>query len=299
MFVYKTKAKCRIELDPETLDKFTETFGDDAAPAIYFFKKEILKTIVQKSLFYNKQEGKQVSELQKLLSQDFFKSVQERLKERSMQQGFSCLFYGSPGTGKTESVFQLAKQTGRDLFFVDISDTKSCWFGESEKKIKEVFVKYRNAVKECKVTPILFFNEADAVFGKRKDLSSSNVAQTENAIQNIILQEMETLNGILIATTNLTDNLDLAFERRFVYKIRFEKPTLEVKQKIWQNKLPWLNDDEGLQLAQDFDFSGGEIDNVVRKTTINEVIFGNNTQFSDLEKLCLEERMATRPNIGF
>jgi len=259
----------------------------------------LTETIVQKSLFYNKQEGKQISELQKLLSQDFFKSVQERLKERGMQQGFSCLFYGSPGTGKTESVFQLAKQTGRDLFFVDISDTKSCWFGESEKKIKEVFVKYRNAVKECKVTPILFFNEADAVFGKRKDLSSSNVAQTENAIQNIILQEMETLNGILIATTNLTDNLDLAFERRFVYKIRFEKPTLEVKQKIWQNKLSWLNDDEGLQLAQAFDFSGGEIDNVVRKTTINEVIFGNSTQFSDLEKLCLEERMATRPNIGF
>ena len=68
----------------------------------------------------------------------------------------------------------------------------------------------------CKVKPILLFNEADAVFSKRKDVNNGNVAQTENAIQNIILEEMENLDGILIATTNLADNLDGAFERRFV-----------------------------------------------------------------------------------
>jgi len=255
--------------------------------------------IVEKALFYNEKESQQVAELQRLLSQDHFKTVQERLKDRGMQQGFSCLFYGGPGTGKTESVLQLAKQTGRDIFFVDISDTKSSWFGESEKRIKEVFDKYRAYVKQSEVTPILLFNEADAVFGKRKSVSSSNVAQTENAIQNIILQEMENLNGILIATTNLTDNLDSAFERRFVYKIKFDKPMVTAKQKIWQSKLPWLSDDEGLKLAQAFDFSGGEIDNIVRKTTINEVIFGNNPRFTDLEKLCLEERITTRQSIGF
>ena len=257
------------------------------------------KNIVEKSLFYNEKEEKQVSELQKLLLPNNFKNVLKRLKEKGMQQGFSCLFYGSPGTGKTESVFQLAKQTKRDIFFVDISNTKSCWFGESEKKIKEVFNKYRTLVENSKTTPILLFNEADAVFGKRKNVSISDVAQTENAIQNIILQEMENLNGILIATTNLTDNLDSAFERRFVYKIKFEKPIITAKQKIWQNKLPWLNDDEGLRLATTFDFSGGEIDNIVRKTTINEIIFGENPQFSDLEKLCSEEKITQRPSIGF
>jgi len=216
-----------------------------------------------------------------------------------LSQGFSCLFYGSPGTGKTETVLQLAKQTGRNIFMVDISSTKSMWFGESEKKIKEIFNKYRNSLTQHDKAPILLFNEADAVFGKRKNVSSSNVAQTENAIQNIILQEMETLKGILIATTNLTDNLDAAFERRFVYKVKFEKPSIFSKQKIWQSKLPWLSDDDGLRLAEKFDFSGGEIDNIVRKTTINEVIFSNQPQFSDLEKICLEEKIVTRPIIGF
>jgi len=259
----------------------------------------LVEDIIEKSLFYNEKEQKQVGELQKLLSEENFNSVLERMKERGMMQGFSCLFYGGPGTGKTESVLQLAKQTGRAVFLVDISNTKSCWFGESEKKIKEVFDKYRACLKQYDKEPILLFNEADAVFSKRKDVSSSNVAQTENAIQNIILQEMETLKGILIATTNLTDNLDSAFERRFVYKIKFEKPTIFAKQKIWQSKLSWLNDDEGLRLAEKFDFSGGEIDNIVRKSTINEVILGDRPEFSELEKLCLEERITSRPSIGF
>ncbi|MDR2963383.1 MAG: ATP-binding protein [Bacteroidales bacterium] len=259
----------------------------------------VCENIVEKPLFYNEKEGKQVGELQKLLSPDYFASVQERMKGKGLPQGFACLFYGSPGTGKTESVLQLAKQSGRDIYMVDIAATKSMWFGESEKKIKEIFVRYKGMVKNSKITPILLFNEADAVFGKRKDISSSNVAQTENAIQNIILQEMETLNGILIATTNLTNNLDAAFERRFVYKIKFEKPSVIAKQKIWQSKMPHLFDEESMRLANKYDFSGGEIDNIVRKTAINEIIFGNTPQFSDLETLCAEEKITTRTAVGF
>jgi SpoVK/Ycf46/Vps4 family AAA+-type ATPase len=71
-----------------------------------------------------------------------------------------------------------------------------------------------------------------------KSIGSGNVDQTENAIQNIILEEMENLDGILIATTNLTENLDKAFERRFLFKIRFDKPTLEAKTNIWKDKIP-------------------------------------------------------------
>ena len=115
---------------------------------------------------------------------------------------------------------------------IDISTTKSAWFGESEKKIKEVFTDYKelcNKMKKlkCGRNPILLFNECDAVFSKRKDISYSNTAQTENSIQNIILEEMENLEGILIATTNLTDNLGPAFERRFLFKIQFENPSVE------------------------------------------------------------------------
>jgi len=171
-------------------------------------KKDFIITdnIIEKAMFYNEKEKKQVEELQKLLSQEHFNTVLERMKDKGLSQGFSCLFYGSPGTGKTETVLQLAKQTGRNIFMVDISSTKSMWFGESEKKIKEVFNKYRSSLTQHDKAPILLFNEADAVFGKRKNVSSSNVAQTENAIQNIILQEMETLKGILIATTRIVFN---------------------------------------------------------------------------------------------
>jgi SpoVK/Ycf46/Vps4 family AAA+-type ATPase len=99
-----------------------------------------------------------------------------------MRSGFTCLFYGEPGTGKTETVNLIAKETGRDIMQVDISETKSCWFGESEKLIKKIFDKYRAFVEESKVAPILLFNEADAVIGKRKDVTTGNVAQTENII---------------------------------------------------------------------------------------------------------------------
>lgn len=88
------------------------------------------------------------------------------------------------------------------------------WFGESEKLIKGIFDNYRKAVRESKAAPILLFNEADAVLGKRQQNGNNRLAQTENAMQNILLQEMERLEGILIATTNLTQNLDKAFERR-------------------------------------------------------------------------------------
>jgi SpoVK/Ycf46/Vps4 family AAA+-type ATPase len=184
---------------------------------------------------------------------------------------------------------------------VDISQTKSCWFGESEKKIKEIFDKYRQLCKDAEQTPILLFNEADAVLSKRKDVGTSNVAQTENAIQNIILQEMETLDGILIATTNLANNFDAAFERRFLFKVKFEKPTIEAKMNIWNNKLSWLTPDDSKRIAEVFDFSGGEIDNIVRKATMDELITGKHSSIEQLISLCSNERLenAERKKVGF
>lgn len=114
--------------------------------------------------------------------------------------------------------------------------------------------------------------------------------QTENTIQNILLEEMEKLEGILIATTNLSDNLDKAFERRFLFKIHFSKPSVEVKCNIWLNKMPTLNYNDAIQLASLYDFSGGEIDNVVRKYTMMEIINGKTPSFDTIQKLCKEEK---------
>ncbi len=256
--------------------------------------------IAEKRLFFSPSIEEQLAMLRDSLQENNHSSLCKKLKAKNLPTGITVLLYGLPGTGKTESVMQIARATGRSIMHVDISQTKSCWFGESEKIIKGVFTKYRKLCSKSKVKPILLFNEADAVFSKRKDSARNGVAQTENAIQNIILEEMENLNGILIATTNLADNLDKAFERRFLFKVHFDKPTTESKVHIWKDKLTRLSDEEALCLASSFDFSGGEIDNIVRKITMEEVINDNPLSFERVMTLCGEEKIKTgRKRVGF
>ncbi len=227
--------------------------------------------ITPKSLYFNADVQKQVDKLRSLMEPDRFRHIQERLEQNGMRRGFACIFYGSPGTGKTETALQLARETGRAIIQVDISTMRSKWVGETEKNIKGVFERYREYCKKNGDTPILLFNEADAVLCKRND-GTTSVDKMENAMQNIILQEMETLDGIMIATTNLSNNLDPAFERRFLYKIEFQKPTAQESRHIWHTMLPSLSDDEALALARKYNFSGGQIENIARKQLVNNIL---------------------------
>ncbi len=260
-------------------------------------KKIPAVTIAEKDLFYNPAEGKQVAMLDDLMSEERFAGIRQTMKDKNYRTGFTCLFYGAPGTGKTETVYQIARRSGRDLFCVDVSQIKSCWVGESEKNIKEVFQKYRECVKTAPRVPILLFNEADAIFGIRKEGAGSAVDKMENSIQNIILQEMEDLDGILIATTNLTCNLDKAFERRFLYKIRFEKPSAEAKSRIWKSMMPELSENEAIQLAKNYDFSGGQIENITRKKTVKALISGAEPTFAEIMEYCDEETLEDRQSV--
>ena len=269
-------------------------FGEDARNFMEkvggrdFFLPE---KIVERKLFFCEEVQAQLDLLQKSLEEDHFAMLRKRLEEKGMHTGIAALLYGPSGTGKTESVMQIAKATGRAIYHVDISSTKSCWFGESEKLIKDVFKKYEDICRNSEKHPILLFNEADGIFSKRKDSDSSNVAQTENTIQNIILEEMERLDGILIATTNMADNLDGAFERRFLFKIRYDRPVLEARKCIWLSKMPSLSNDDVQTLASEFTFSGGEIDNIAPKATIMEVLRGRSPMLQELKSLCREEKM--------
>ena len=262
---------------------------------------ELPENIHEKQMFYDAELEKKIDFLTQSLMDENFKNLQSRLEKESMPKGVAVIFYGVPGTGKTETAMQIARKTGRKVYHVDISSSKSCWFGESEKIIKRIFTDYGRMCKDEKLKPILLFNEADALFSKRKDVNSSSVAQTENAIQNIILEELEKLDGILIATTNLADNLDPAFERRFIFKIKFDRPTLEAKQSIWQSKLVWLAEEQCLKLAAEYDFSGGEIDNIVRKVVMDEVISGNRPDFSFVIDQCKNEKLLSSKHakVGF
>ena len=256
-------------------------------------KKDLILAdkITAKKMFYNDKTEKSVQELTSLLMPEKNKNITKRLKETGMRTGFACLFYGEPGTGKTETVNMIAKSTGRDIMVVDISQIKSCWFGESEKKIKQIFDKYRVYVEANEVAPILLLNEADAVIGKRKDVTIGSVAQTENAIQNIILQELENLNGILIATTNLTQNMDKAFERRFLYKVEFSKPAPKIREMLWKEMMPDLADNEARLLSEKFNFSGGQIENIARKGAVNFVLSGNKITVDQIIEYCHDEKL--------
>ncbi len=228
--------------------------------------------IVEKSLYFAPRVEKQVRQLADLLRPERFMVVQRRLEEHGMRRGFACIFYGSPGTGKTETVYQLARRTGRAIQMVDVPNLRSKWVGETEKNIKAVFDDYRQLCLSSDVAPILLFNEADAVLCKRNEGAVSGVDKMENAMQNIILQEMESLEGILVATTNLTGNLDAAFERRFLYKIEFPKPTAVESCHIWHSMLPELTEAEALSLANDYSFSGGQIENIARKHIVDAIL---------------------------
>ena len=256
----------------------------------YFLKK--WDSIKDKELFYNKEEDGQIKKLTSLLNEEKFSGVQKRLEEEGMRKGFACIFYGAPGTGKTETVLQIARKTRRDIMHIDIADMRDKWVGETEKNIQGVFERYRDICQNSKVKPILFFNEADALFGKRMETAEHSVDKMNNAMQNIILQEMENLDGILIATTNLTGSLDKAFERRFLFKIEFKKPVVEVKAKIWNSMFKGrLSDENIMQLAKEYDFAGGEIENIARKRTIDYILEGEELKFEKLCQYCDEERL--------
>lgn len=285
----------RSEIEVRLSPKAVELLFKDNKKLIAGLRKEkstdliSSKEIKHKKLFYNQDEKEKLNFVEQLISKGNYSSLIKRLERSRNSTGIALLFSGPPGTGKTESVYQIARNTGRDICRVNISDTKSKWFGESERLIKEVFDRYLDLCKDVETKPILLFNEADGIFSTRKQIGDSNVDQTENAIQNIILQEMEDLKGILIATTNMTQNLDKAFDRRFLYKIQFEKPGFEARFHIWKDKIPSLREVTAQRLAETHDLSGGQIDNVARKYLMYRILQGKIPSPQQIDSWCREE----------
>lgn len=232
------------------------------------------KAIQEKKLFFCSDAGDQIASLEKVLKPAKFREYRKILGSNNLSGGITAIFYGAPGTGKTEAVYQTARRTGRDIMMVDLSQTKSKWFGESEKVVRKIFDDYSGLLKTYKTEPILFINEADGLLTGRSVLGSGSSAADHaiNTIQNILLQALENFEGIIIATTNLTCNLDRAFERRFTFRIEFPKPDAEVRKRIWLSRLPELSDDEAGKLGERFGITGGEIEVQVRQALLSRVL---------------------------
>lgn len=259
------------------------------------------KDITPKALFYNKEEQEQVGMLRNILSQDQLPIIQERLKSKGMRTGVCILMHGQPGTGKTATVYELARQTGRDIIQVQVTDFKDKYVGESEAKLKKIFSDYRQCCMNSEVIPILLLNEGDAILSKRIEKVENSTEQMMNTLQNILLEEMENIQGIMIVTTNLTANLDTAFERRFIFKVKFEKPGTEVRAHIWQTLVDWLDEKDADTLAKEFDVTGGEIENIARKATMQYVLTGKEADIDMIRKFTKQEKLESnrRPITGF
>jgi AAA+ superfamily predicted ATPase len=258
-------------------------------------------SITPKKLHYNDIELQEIEQIKRTIHKSNLRKTINNLKNNGLNQSISVLLFGQPGTGKTELVKQLALQAKRDIYFVDISTIKNKWFGESEKALKKVFYDYNNICKNTDIWPIMLLDEADAIIGKRKLNNNTSVSQTENTLQNILLGELDNFEGILIGTTNLAENFDEAFERRFLYKVNIKKPSAQIRKKLWKIKIQGLSENQYSKLSE-YSLSGGEIDNVIRKYIINKALF-NNSSFSQLIESCQIEESSfsekNRSKIGF
>lgn len=248
--------------------------------------------ISKKRMFYSAFAKAEMETITNSLKPLKYRQITNSLKAEGFQIGICALFYGAPGTGKTEGVYQIAKTTGRAIWKVDLSDLKSMWYGESQKLVKALFKDYKKLCEKEKKTPILLLNEADAILGKRSTDPKQSTDKVDNAIQNIFLDCLEDFEGILFATTNLEESLDSAFERRFLFKVNFKRPDVNARKGIWKSKLKGVPKKVVDELATRFDLSGGEIDNVVRKFKMIRALNPKVDSYIKLIDLCEGERLS-------
>jgi hypothetical protein len=260
------------------------------------------ENIHTKPLHYNQKEENDILQLAQCLEEVNYRRISAELERVGQTSGVTVMLYGPPGTGKTETVMQLARRTGRDILKIDIATLRDKYVGESEKQIKRIFDHYREQLRESKITPILLMNEADGIISSRTRQILHSTDQMHNAMQNIFLEELECFKGILIATTNFTDKLDPAFERRFLYKLKMDAPSQLVRMKIITDRIHHLSDEETSKLAERYQLSGGQLDNISRKITTSKLLTGNYPSFEEIENYFQSERLE-RPGmkkiIGF
>jgi len=295
-----------LKLTHEAIRHFSQIGTAQAKKFESAFLTEISpERIKEKTLIYNDTEGGILARIGQVLEPDNFENFTERMKGKGMRPGVTALLYGHPGTGKTETVYQMARTSGRAILMADASSLRDKWLGQTEKNIRGLFRDYKKGMKHFDEVPILLFNEADSIMTKRRRISDK-IDQMENTLQNILLQELENFEGIFIATTNLESNLDPAFDRRLLFKVRFAQPEISVRAELWMQKMPELELSLANRIAEHFALSGGQIDNICKKVQMESLFdSGVKLSYEYLEELirqemCLQNTpLSDRSPIGF
>lgn len=192
---------------------------------------------------------------------------------RKLRPGCRALFFGPPGTGKTLTATLLGKQTGREVYKVDLSMVISKFIGETEKNLAALFDRAEH--KDW----ILFFDEADALFGKRTQVRDAHDRYANQEVS-FLLQRIETFNGLVILASNLASHVDEAFARRFELLVHFPMPRQNERLLLWKKGLPAVAALEAgtdlAQIAARHELSGGMIMNVIRHASLKAIARGEN-----------------------
>jgi len=257
----------RILLNKETAPRFGLDF-----PA-----KKIITEMKPEDAVLNEQTAQQVNDIAVWLTHHNQLFKDENLK-RKVKPGYRVLFHGPSGTGKTLTAALLGKQFEKDVYRIDLSQVVSKYIGETEKNLESVF---RRA--ESK-NWILFFDEADALFGKRTNVQSSHDKYANQEVS-YLLQRIEDYPGLLILASNFKSNLDDAFIRRFHSIIHFPMPNTEERLVLWQKSMPSsLLPDASVDLqllAKKYEMSGASILNAVQAATLQAYEKGRDSLHQD------------------
>jgi AAA+ superfamily predicted ATPase len=260
-----------FSITPEYLHLFTT--GQELKPRFSseFPAKRMQTTLEWDDLVLSGDARKQVAEI-KLWLQHKEAFLGEWEMSRKFKPGYSALFHGPPGTGKTMTASLLGKATGRDIYRIDLSSVISKYIGETEKNLARIFDLAEN--KEW----ILFFDEADSLFGKRGKVSDARDRYANQDIS-FLLQRLEDFNGLSILASNLKSNIDEAFMRRFQAIIYFPLPNPEMRYQLWKQAIPKRAKLERqvkiLELAHKYELTGAAIMNVVRHATLQTIDGGD------------------------
>lgn len=212
-------------------------------------------------------------------------------------KGVGVLMYGPPGTGKTMAAQVMANELGMELYRVDLSQVTSKYIGETEKNLESVFREAEHS------NVILFFDEADSLFGKRTEVKDSN-DKYANQETSYILQRIESYEGMIILATNLVKNFDSAFMRRITISIRFSEPDENMRKLLWKDMLQntSLAEDEVLveNLAKQFELTGSNIKSIVRNAIFMSFMEQRELRIEDIAKAIKVEfeKLGKIPNLS-
>ncbi|WP_439478859.1 ATP-binding protein [Chryseobacterium aquaticum] len=249
----------KIELDSSYLNYFLSGQKPQLDHGSYFPGKLYQSDLTMEDIILEsniREQIKPIGHYIKALENGFFKT-----NEHSFKPGFIALFYGAPGTGKTMLAGILANTYGIDMYHVDLSQVVSKYIGETEKNLEVLFNRLQG--KNC----MLFFDEADALFGKRSDVKDAHDRYANQEVS-YLLQRIEKFDGLTVLASNFENNMDDAFKRRIDVSINVIRPTEDTRKSLWEHYLPknitFENDDLLTHLSKEYSYTGANIRNIMK-----------------------------------